>query len=93
MRPRNGALRSEAWHSPDVFRSDFPDLWSRFIRRQFVSRDAAAIFFGVTFQTACNWWDGAPYRPSGDKVAMAALSFPEVFLDVIGGVGALRRAA
>jgi hypothetical protein len=96
QRPRNAVLRSEAWHAPDVFRAGFPDLWSRFIRRQFTSRDAVAIFFGVTFQTACNWWDAAPFRPGGDKVALAALAFPQMFFEVMGGASMtrpMRRAA
>jgi hypothetical protein len=32
----------------------------------------------VTFQTACNWWNGT-HRPSGDKVALAALRDPQRF--------------
>lgn len=91
-RPRSAVMRSEAWHSPDVFRADFPQTWARLIRRCFTSRDTVAIFFCVTFQTACNWWDGSTCRPSGDKVALAAMAFPEMFFEVMGG-GAVCRAA
>lgn len=91
VRPRNAGLRSEAWHSPDVFRADFPARWSRFIRRCFASRDAVQIFFCVSFQTACNWWDAAPFCAGGAYVTIGALAFPAVFFEVMDGDGGQRR--
>lgn len=34
-------------------------LWGAYVRARFSDREACAAHFGVTFQTACNWWDGA----------------------------------
>ena len=73
------------WDDVQVWRVDFPDRWSRLVRGSFASRDAVALFFDVTFQTACNWWDGTICRPSGDKVALLALADPVRFASVMGG--------
>ena len=72
------------WDAPGIWRSDFPDRWRDLIRASFTGRDAVALFFDVTFQTACNWWDGTICRPSGDKVAMMALADPVRFAVVMG---------
>ena len=42
--------------------------WSRFIRATTRDRDHCAKVYATTFQTACNWYDGARV-PTGDKVA------------------------
>jgi len=80
MRRAHGRRSAAEMHQ---FRADFPDLWSGFLRSQFRSREQAAAYFEVTFQTACNWWDGV-VRPSGDKVAQAAIEFGPVFLAAMG---------
>lgn len=68
---------------PRAFRMDFPQRWSALVRHLFATREALAADFGVTFQTACNWWDGA-CRPTGDVVAAAALNWPEDFARFMG---------
>jgi hypothetical protein len=63
---------------PYRYKIEFPDLWSAYLRDHFRNPEAVAAGFDVTFQTACNWWN-ATHRPSGDKVALAAISDPVGF--------------
>lgn len=56
--------------------------WSLLMIGSFPSREACAMHFDVTFQTACNWFVGQ-HRPYGDKVAHAALSLPR-FAEIMG---------
>lgn len=74
---------------PYRMRVEFPDLWAGYLRAHFPNPEAVSVAFGVTFQSACNWWN-ATHRPSGDKVALAALRDPEGFADAMQ---ASRRAA
>lgn len=67
---------------PDFYRSDFPDRWARLVRRVFRSRDRCSRHMGVTFQTSCNWFDGMT-RPTGDKVALMALAYPDDFAAIM----------
>ena len=60
------------------YRASFPARWSALVRDLFATREEVVASFGVTFQTACNWWDGA-CRPTGDVVAAAAIRWPETF--------------
>ena len=53
-------------------------MWSRFLRANFRNPEAVMLAFGVTFQTACNWWN-AVGRPTGDKVALDEMSNPGRF--------------
>lgn len=75
---------------PDRMRFEFPDLWADYLRAHFRNPEAVSVAFGVTFQTACNWWN-ATHRPSGDKVALAALRDPEGFADAMQAIN--KRAA
>ncbi len=61
---------------PRLFRARFAHYWSEFIRANYRSREEVAVNFGVTFQTASNWWDGAN-KPYGDSVALAGERFQE----------------
>lgn len=54
---------------------DFARRWSLLMIASFGSREECAVHFGVTFQTACNWFDGA-CRPYGDCVAWAVETLP-----------------
>lgn len=63
---------------PYKLRTEFPDLWSGYLRASFRNPEAVSVAFDVTFQTACNWWN-ATHRPSGDKVALAAMADPDGF--------------
>lgn len=47
-------------------------LWRRYVRLAYRSREDLRADFDVTFQTACNWWDGA-HAPSSAAYARAAL--------------------
>ena len=59
-------------------------FWSRLLARRCGNRERAAVMFGVTFQTACNWWDGFSI-PTGDKVMQAMRWWPEDFADDAAG--------
>lgn len=84
-RGRSRAAYRRTFHRPDPvrYRSEFQPRWSRLIELVFGSRDRCAAEMGVTFQTACNWWDGIA-RPTGDKVAMLAFMHPEEFGRIMG---------
>jgi hypothetical protein len=53
-------------------------FWAGLVARRCGTREEAAVVFGVTFQTACNWFDGFS-TPTGDKVLMAVRLWPEEF--------------
>lgn len=61
---------------PRAFRARFAHYWSDFLRSNYRNPEEVAHVFGVRFQTALNWWNGAN-RPSGDVVAFAGRSFTD----------------
>lgn len=61
-----------------ITRDSAAQAWSGIVRRRCGSRENCAVMFGVTFQTACNWWD-AWACPTGDKVMQAQAWWPEDF--------------
>ncbi len=84
-RPVSHAAPSRPWANPfepRALRLAFPERWGRFIRATQPSREVTAALFGVTFQTACNWWDDMGV-PMGDKVAIAAVGWPDVFARIV----------
>lgn len=68
---------------PHRFRAKFPDQWSGFLRAHFRNAEEVAVTFDVTYQTARNWLEGS-HRPSGDNVALAAVSMPRRFAAAFG---------
>lgn len=54
------------------------DFWAALMARRCGSRENCAVMFAVTFQTACNWFDGFS-TPTGDKVMQAQRWWPEEF--------------
>lgn len=82
---RGGGLRQlrDAQH----FRADFPGLWSDFIRATCATRHDAVVCYGVTFQTACNWWDGRVCIPMGNHVGLAGRLHPAVYARIILRIG------
>lgn len=65
---------------PHAFRAGMAARWGGWCRSRFRSREALAVHFGVTFQTACNWWNGER-KPSGETVMLACLEWGGAFLD------------
>lgn len=63
---------------PYRFKMLFPDQWSAFLRAHHRRPEEVAVFYGVTFKTAENWWHGVT-AGTGASVALAALSDPEGF--------------
>lgn len=55
-------------------RATFADRWSDFLKETFENPLEVAVAFGVTGQTAENWWSGAN-APSGFAVAFAFLTW------------------
>jgi hypothetical protein len=53
-------------------------IWADLVARRCETREACAVMFEVTFQTACNWFDGFSC-PGGDKVMQAVEWWPEEF--------------
>lgn len=68
---------------PGALRASMALRWSGFLRAEFASIDAVAVFFGVTFQCACNWWAGS-HAPMGHAVALASVAFPEALARHMG---------
>lgn len=56
-------------------RDEFTRRWSLLMIRSFPSREACSAHFEVTFQTACNWFEGY-CRPCGDHVDHAWRTLP-----------------
>lgn len=59
--------------------------WSRLVEDCCGDRETCRAVFGVTFQTACNWFD-AFSRPQLDKVMKAYRLYPAAFARHMGGV-------
>lgn len=68
---------------PRALRLRFAALFAEFLRANYRNPEEVAVAFGVRFQTALNWWNGAN-RPSGDTVALAELRHPGHLARVIG---------
>ena len=77
---------------PYAMRVALPGMWSAYLRARFMKVEEVAAFFGVAFQTACNWWNGLG-RPSADKLWLAWLSDRAGFEDHFGAGVPARRAA
>jgi hypothetical protein len=60
------------------------DGWRRFCRAISNSRTDLQRRADVTFQTACNWYDGKVV-PTGDKMLWAATEFPREFQAIMVG--------
>lgn len=65
------------------YRTVFPDLWADFLRANYRGAIEVAFNFNVTEQTATNWLNGVS-RPTGDKVAIAAMRCPVEFAAAMG---------
>lgn len=65
------------------YRAQFPAQWAGFLCANFRSAEEVAVTFDVTYQCARNWMEGT-HRPSGDKVALAAISMPRRFAAHMG---------
>lgn len=63
---------------PYRFKALFPDQWAAFLRAHHRRPEEVAVFYGVTFKTAENWWHGVT-AGTGASVAQAALAHPEAF--------------
>lgn len=83
MSHRNGFDRGAV-----ITRHEATVFWADLVARRCGSREVCAVQFGVTFQTACNWFDGFAC-PTGDKVLLAVRLWPDEF--ALPGAG--RRAA
>jgi len=64
-------------------RDFFAARWKDFVRGTFRSPEDVIRHFDVTFQTACNWWNGV-CCPFGDEVNMAWDDFPEAARAYLG---------
>jgi len=72
---RRSAPAARRGHVHAVDRDAFMRRWSLLMIASFTSREACAVHFSVTFQTACNWFDGM-CRPYGDIVDHAMATLP-----------------
>lgn len=68
---------------PHRYRVLFPERWSAFLRAHHRTIEEVAVFYDVTYRCARNWWEGS-HRPSGDKVAIAAVEHPTGFHKYMG---------
>ena len=77
-RGRSAAAARRVSVAPVITRHEATAFWADLVARRCTSREACAVMFAVTFQTACNWFDGFSC-PTGDKVMMAMALWPEEF--------------
>ncbi|WP_273688428.1 hypothetical protein [Ketogulonicigenium vulgare] len=61
---------------PRTFRARFASYWSDFLHESYRNPEEVSVAYGVRYQTALNWWQGAN-RPSGDVVAIAGRKFTD----------------
>lgn len=54
-------------------------FWAELVARRCRTREECAVLFGVTFQTACNWFDGFSC-PTGAAVLNAVRMWPDEFV-------------
>ncbi len=80
-----GAARRACGRLPDLGRMQAAALWSGFVTETCGTREACAVVFGVTFQAACNWFDGFSV-PGGDHVLKGAAMFPQAFARLVDEV-------
>lgn len=75
---RGAAAARRVSVAPVITRHEATAFWADLVARRCRSREECAVVFQVTFQTACNWFDGFSC-PTGDKVMMAMALWPEEF--------------
>lgn len=80
-RGHQAARRAHVHHGAD--RDVFGRNWSLLMIASFSSREACAVHFGVTFQTACNWFD-ALNAPYGHHVDHATRTLPR-YVEIMAG--------
>ncbi|KFI27794.1 hypothetical protein CN97_00870 [Haematobacter massiliensis] len=56
--------------NPTILRACLADYWARFLQQNYARPEEVSVAFGVTYQTACNWWEGL-HKPLGDKTTLA----------------------
>lgn len=85
-RQRVGRLspRTVTFASPPD-RDDFMDAWRRFLKLTSKTRTNVVREYDVTFQTACNWFNGERV-PTGDKVGHAFTLYREMADQLLTGV-------
>ena len=64
--------------APVISRHQAVTFWADLVARRCSTREECAVVFGVSFQTACNWFDGFT-APTADKVLMALRLWPGEF--------------
>lgn len=77
---------------PYRYRVDFPDLWAGFLADNYKNAVQIAAVYDVSYQTALNWL-ACLNRPTGDKVALAAMFLPTEFATAMGVDACARLAA
>lgn len=67
-------------HADHPDRADFLCRWSLLMIASFRSREHCAVHFVVTFQTACNWFDGfnVPYGHHVDHAVETLPRYEEI---------------
>ena len=85
-RQRIGRLspRTVTFASPPD-RDAFMAAWAKFLKLTSKTRTAVVREYDVTFQTACNWFNGE-LVPTGDKVGHAFTLHPELAAQLLTGV-------
>lgn len=79
-RGRGAAAARRVTVAPIITRHAATVFWADLVARRCASREECAVVFAVTFQTACNWFDGFSC-PTGDKMLMAMRMWPEEFAE------------
>lgn len=72
---RRSASVARRGHVHTIDRDAFLRRWSLLMIASFSTREECAVYFDVTYQTSCNWFDGL-CRPYGDIVDHAVATLP-----------------
>lgn len=79
-RRRSASAKRRVSVAPVITKHAAMVFWADLVARRCGTREECAVKFTVTFQTACNWFDGFSC-PTGDKVMMAMRMWPEEFAE------------
>ena len=73
-----GRARNRPMPLRPVERDAVREAWAWAMEYEFSTRERCAADIGVTFQTACNWFDGFS-TATGDKVVQFSIGYPDTY--------------
>lgn len=81
-----GRARYRSMPLAPIERDALRAAWAWAMKREFGTRERCAADMGVTFQTACNWFDGFS-TATGDKVMQFSRDYEDTYALMLRRVG------